>query len=122
MCGPSQPPSWELPEASDYPNVSDDESEGDEVNIGGDRPVSLSETRKEMEERMEKKVGWAGVSLMTQMLVGGGGGRTRGFHAPAVRPFTTGRSAVAAGSIDCRWPTVPFLLGIRGSKRIFLIP
>lgn len=59
--GPPQPPSWELPEGSDFPNVSDDESESDEANnssnaINGDKPVSLSETRKEMEERMEKKV------------------------------------------------------------------
>lgn len=53
--GPLQPPSWELPEGSDYPDVSDDESEGEEVNTG-DKAVSLIETRKEMEERMEKKV------------------------------------------------------------------
>lgn len=53
--GPFQPPSWELPEGSEYPDVSDDESEGEEINTG-DRPVSLDETRKEMEERMEKKV------------------------------------------------------------------
>lgn len=56
MCGPPQPPSWELP---DYgyknPDVSDDESEDEEVN-SGDKPVSLVETRKEMEERTEKKV------------------------------------------------------------------
>lgn len=63
--GPPQPPSWELPDGSDFPDVSDDESEGEEGNINntnsynninGDRPVSLSETRKEMEEKMEKKV------------------------------------------------------------------
>eukprot|EP00752_Nemacystus_decipiens_P006896 g6194.t1 len=59
--GPPQPPSWELPEGSDFPDVSDDESESDEANnsnanINGDKPVSLAETRKEMEERMEKKV------------------------------------------------------------------
>lgn len=60
--GPPQPPSWELPEGSDFPDVSDDESESDEANNStanntyGDKPVSLSETRKEMEERMEKKV------------------------------------------------------------------
>lgn len=61
--GPPQPPSWELPEGSDFPDVSDDESEGEEgnnynsySNINGDRPLSLSETRKEMGERMEKKV------------------------------------------------------------------
>ncbi len=67
--GPPQPPSWKLPEGSDYPDVSDDDSENDEVNPGnpsnhyvsGDRPVSLSETRKEMEERMEKKVSQTGV-------------------------------------------------------------
>lgn len=53
--GPFQPPSWELPEGSEYPDVSDDESEGEEINTG-DRPVSLDETRREMEERMEKKV------------------------------------------------------------------
>ncbi|CAM9502863.1 unnamed protein product, partial [Laminaria digitata] len=52
--GPFQPPSWELPEGSEYPDVSDDESEGEEINTG-DRPVSLDETRREMEERMEKK-------------------------------------------------------------------
>lgn len=62
--GPPQPPSWELPDGSDFPDVSDDESESDEVNnsnanannVSGDKPVSLAETRKEMEERMEKKV------------------------------------------------------------------
>lgn len=62
--GPPQPPSWKLPEGSDYPDVSDDDSESDEASPGnpnnhyssGDRPVSLSETRKEMEEKMEKKV------------------------------------------------------------------
>ncbi|CAM9168036.1 unnamed protein product [Sphacelaria rigidula] len=55
MCGPPQPPSWEFPGASNDPDVSDDESEGDEVNAG-DKPVSLADTRKEMEKRMEKKV------------------------------------------------------------------
>lgn len=60
--GPPQPPSWELPEGSDFPDVSDDESESDEANnsnannVNSDKPVSLVETRKEMEERMEKKV------------------------------------------------------------------
>ncbi|CAN0355850.1 unnamed protein product, partial [Ectocarpus sp. 8 AP-2014] len=57
--GPPQPPSWELPEGSDFPDVSDDdESEGEEANTysNGDRPLLLSETRKEMESRMEKKV------------------------------------------------------------------
>lgn len=36
----------------------DDESEGEETNTysNGDRPVLLSETRKEMESKMEKKV------------------------------------------------------------------
>lgn len=60
MCGPPQPPSWEFPDASyNHPSVSDDESEGDEVNTS-DKPVSLAETRKEMEGRMEKKVRWEG--------------------------------------------------------------
>lgn len=43
--------------------MSDDESESDEANnsnannnYNGDKPVSLAETRKEMEEKMEKKV------------------------------------------------------------------
>ena len=61
--GPPQPPSWKLPEGSDFPDVSDDDSDSDEANASnsnnnsnGDRPVSLSETRKEMEEKMEKKV------------------------------------------------------------------
>lgn len=60
MCGPPQPPSWEFPDASyNYPAVSDDESEGEEFNTN-DKPVSLAETRKEMEGRMEKKVWWEG--------------------------------------------------------------
>lgn len=53
--GPAQPPSWELPEGSEYPDVSDDESEGNEANLW-DKPVSLAETRNEMGGKMEKKV------------------------------------------------------------------
>lgn len=53
--GPLQPPSWEMRDGPDFPDVSDDDSEGDEF-INVDRPVSLLETRKEMGERMEKKV------------------------------------------------------------------
>lgn len=55
MRGPPQPPSWELHDTPQHPDVSDDESDGDEVNTG-DKPVSLAETRKEMEDRMQKKV------------------------------------------------------------------
>ncbi|CAM9110440.1 unnamed protein product, partial [Discosporangium mesarthrocarpum] len=54
MSGPRRPPSWELPESRPYPDISGEESEGDEVT--GERPLSLEETRKEIEERMERKV------------------------------------------------------------------
>ena len=52
---PVQPNSWELRKKSDMPNVSEDDSESDEANEG-DSPISLFETRKELEEKMSLKV------------------------------------------------------------------
>lgn len=42
--------------AQQGPDVSDNESDGDDVNAA-DKPISLSETRKEIKYRIEKKVG-----------------------------------------------------------------
>lgn len=55
MIGPPQPPSWELQDVPQHPDISDDESEGDEFNVS-DKPISLAETRRGMESKMGKKV------------------------------------------------------------------
>ncbi|CAM9427033.1 unnamed protein product [Ectocarpus fasciculatus] len=93
--GPPQPPSWELPEGLDFPDVSDDdESEGEEVNTysNGDRPVLLSETRKEMESKMEKKVAAMRrkAEILRRVTQRGGGGGSGGGGAGTGRGISRG--------------------------------